>query len=96
MKTTIFIACAGLFTTVAAFQLHPLRTSISFRFQRDRPVIHHHQLHLSKTNNNNGAQDDGLEQLKKTLTFSQFDINSDGKVSLSELKVCGLGFLDMS
>ena len=30
---------------------------------------------------------DELEQLKNTFVFNQFDLNSDGKVSLSELKI---------
>ena len=35
----------------------------------------------------NGRWDDELEQLKNTFVFNQFNLNSDGKVSLSELKI---------
>jgi hypothetical protein len=79
-RSTVCIVC-GVGRGVAAFQLYP---SASFRFRRD-PFI---QLDLSNENINDDKQDGGgLEQLKNTLTFRQLDINSDGKVSLSELKM---------
>ena len=74
-RSSCMLCAAMLITRVAAFQLHP----------SPRRYIHH----LSQTSKNDGdgaLQDDGLEQPKKTLTFSQFDTDSDGKISLSDLR----------
>lgn len=76
------VVCMG----VDAFQLY---SSVSKR--RRYPYNYNtHQQQLSKTSSaddRNDDDDDGLERLKNTLTFTQFDTNSDGKVSLSELKM---------
>lgn len=75
------VVCSG----VDAFQLY---SSVSQR--RRYPYIYNIHQQLSKTSSaddRNDDDDDGLERLKNTLTFTQFDTNSDGKVSLSELKM---------
>ena len=71
------VVCSG----VDAFQLY---SSVS---QRRRYPYNQQLLKTSSADNRNDDDDDGLERLKNTLTFTQFDTNSDGKVSLSELKM---------
>lgn len=74
-RSSCMLCAAMLITRVAAFQLHP----------SPRRYIHH-LLQTSKNDGDGALQDDGLEQPKKTLTFSQFDTDSDGKISLSDLR----------
>ena len=74
------VACNG----VDAFQLYPF---IAVSQRRRYPCNIYQQ--LSKTSSDDDDDNDGglVERPKNTLTFTQMDANSDGKVSLSELKM---------
>ena len=66
-----------------AYQIHrPLRGRASYPHRYRYIDYKTSYIQLSS-----GSEDDELEQLKNTFVFNQFDLNSDGEVSLSELKI---------
>ena len=69
-----------------AYQIHrPLRGRASYPYRYR--YIDYTTSHVQLSSDGLGLeQDDELEQLKNTFVFNQFDLNSDDKVSLSELK----------
>ena len=72
-----------------AYQIHrPLRGRASYPYRYYR-YIDYTTSHVQLSSDGLGLEqwDDELEQLKNTFVFNQFDLNSDGKVSLSELKI---------